>query len=216
MKNFRPLHGHAYDMFKVLFVGLACSLTMLSCGESQVTDATDNSEVVLENIMTRTSIRAFTDQPVDDATVEKILRAGMAAPTAVNKQPWAFVVVNDRMLMDKLAEVHPYAQMLKTAQLAIIVCGDTNKALDGFAKAYWIQDTSAATENILLAAHGLGLGAVWCGVYPNPDIYPKVKDILNLPPRIMPLNIIPIGYPAENPTPKDKWKPENIHYNRWQ
>lgn len=188
---------------------------MASCQSEYQSSATDPSEVVIQNIMTRTSIRAFTDQPVDEAIVEKILRAGMSAPTAVNRQPWAFVVVNEREQMERLREVHPYAQMLKTAQLAIIVCGDMERALPGASQAYWIQDASAATENILLAAHGLGLGAVWCGVYPNPDVLPKVKEVLGLPSSIVPLNIIPIGYPAENPTPKDKWKPENIHYNKW-
>lgn len=188
---------------------------MASCQSENQSSATDPSEVVIQNIMTRTSIRAFTDQPVDEAIVEKILRAGMSAPTAVNRQPWAFVVVNEREQMERLREVHPYAQMLKTAQLAIIVCGDMERALPGASQAYWIQDASAATENILLAAHGLGLGAVWCGVYPNPDVLPKVKEVLGLPSSIVPLNIIPIGYPAENPTPKDKWKPENIHYNKW-
>ena len=188
---------------------------MTSCQEEKQPGAAGQSETVIENIMTRTSIRAFTDQPVDEATVEKILRAGMAAPTAVNRQPWAFVVVNEREQMERLREVHPYAQMLKTAQFAIIVCGDMERALPGASQAYWIQDASAATENILLAAHGLGLGAVWCGVYPNPDVLPKVKEVLGLPSSVIPLNIIPIGYPAESPTPKDKWKPENIHYNKW-
>lgn len=188
---------------------------MASCQSENQSSATDPSEVVIQNIMTRTSIRAFTDQPVDEATVEKILRAGMSAPTAVNRQPWAFVVVNEREQMERLREVHPYAQMLKTAQFAIVVCGDMERALPGASQAYWIQDASAATENILLAAHGLGLGAVWCGVYPNPDVLPKVKEVLGLPSSIVPLNIIPIGYPAENPAPKDKWKPENIHYNKW-
>lgn len=197
------------------FLGILLVAGMLgACGKNEVKPV-DNSAVVLENIMTRTSIRAFTDQAVDEATVEKILRAGMAAPTAVNKQPWAFVVVNDREQMEQLRQVHPFAQMLKTAQLAIVVCGDMSKALEGGGRAYWIQDASAATENILLAAHGLGLGAVWCGVYPNEAVYPKVTEVLGLPSHVIPLNIIPIGYPAQSPAPKDKWKPENIHYNKW-
>lgn len=175
----------------------------------------DNSAAVLDNIMTRTSIRAFTDQPVEDEKIELILRAGMAAPTAVNKQPWAFVVVKDRAQLERLRQAHPHAQMLATAQAAIVVCGDMSKALDGELWGYWIQDTSAATENILLAAHALGLGAVWTGVYPNPAIFPQVVEALDLPSHIIPLNVIPIGYPAQSPAPKDKWKPENIHYDRW-
>lgn len=215
MKKPECFYGLARSMRSVFCVSVVCAGLMSSCAGGQDEPVADSSDAVIENIMTRTSIRAFTDQPVDDATVENILRAGMAAPTAVNKQPWAFVVVNDREQMERLREVHPYAQMLKTAQFAIVVCGDMNKALQGFAQEYWIQDASAATENILLAAHGLGLGAVWCGVYPNPDVYPKVKEVLGLPSHIIPLNIIPIGYPGESPQPKDKWKPENIHYNKW-
>jgi nitroreductase len=215
MKKNKCFNGLAMPLLAVWVAGIACIGLMSSCNGGQDNEVANSSDAVIENIMTRTSIRAFTAQPVDSTVIEKILRAGMAAPTAVNKQPWAFVVVNDREVMDSLRAVHPYAQMLGTAQFAIVVCGDMSKALQGFAQAYWIQDASAATENILLAAHGLGLGAVWCGVYPNPDVYPKVKDVLGLPPHIMPLNIIPIGYPAENPEPKDKWKTENIHYNRW-
>ena len=209
LKNYCKL-----SLLAMSLLGAGAGLTA-SCQSENQSSATDPSEVVIQNIMTRTSIRAFTDQPVDEATVEKILRAGMSAPTAVNRQPWAFVVVNEREQMERLREVHPYAQMLKTAQFAIVVCGDMERALPGASQAYWIQDASAATENILLAAHGLGLGAVWCGVYPNPDVLPKVKEVLGLPSSIVPLNIIPIGYPAENPAPKDKWKPENIHYNKW-
>lgn len=215
MKTNRRYFMPARIVTGVLGVMIAGVGLLSSCQEQQTDAVGDASDAVIGNIMTRTSIRAFTDQPVDDATIEKILRAGMAAPTAVNKQPWAFVVVNDREQMERLREVHPYAQMLKTAQFAIVVCGDMERALGGFAQAYWIQDASAATENILLAAHGLGLGAVWCGVYPNPDVLPKVKEVLGMPSNIVPLNIIPIGYPAENPEPKDKWKPENIHYNKW-
>ena len=105
--------------------------------------------------------------------------------------------------------------MLKTAPLAIIVCGNLEKALTGNAQQYWIQDTSAATENILLAAHGLGLGAVWTGLFPNKDRCEPICKLLGIPEHIIPLNIIIIGYPAESPTPKDKWKPENVSYNKF-
>ena len=214
MKKTKRYCKHILATMSLVGASIVGTGLLSSCqnGESSVTSSAD---AVIENIMTRTSIRAFTDQPVDEATIEKILRAGMAAPTAVNKQPWAFVVVNDRKQMERLREVHPFAQMLKSAQLAIIVCGDMERALPGPTQSYWIQDASAATENILLAAHGLGLGAVWCGVYPNQDVLPKVKEVLEMPSNIIPLNIIPIGYPAQAPQPKDKWKPENIHYNRW-
>ena len=175
----------------------------------------DASEAVLNTILTRTSIRAFTDQPIDDAAVETLLRAGMAAPTAVNSQPWVFVVVREREQLDKLREAQPNARMLESAPLAIVVCGDMEKALQGAGRDYWVQDTSAATENILLAAHGLGLGAVWTGVYPIAERVAAVSAALGLPSQVIPLNVIPIGYPAQSPEPKDKWKPENVHYERW-
>ena len=174
----------------------------------------DNANIVLNNIATRASVRQFTDQPIDKSTLETIVRAGMAAPSAVNKQPWAFIVVTERSVLDSLQNVHPYAN-LKTATAAVIVCGDTGKALQGYAREYWIQDCSAATQNILLAAHALGIGAVWCGVHPDPKRVPEVSRVLGLPESIIPLNIITMGYPASQPQPKDTWKPENIHYQRW-
>lgn len=174
----------------------------------------DTAQVVLDNIATRASVRQFTDQPVAKDTLDAIVRAGMAAPSAMNLQPWAFVVVTERAVLDNLSDVHPYSN-LKTATAAVIVCGDLEKASKGFGREYWIQDCSAATENILLAAHALGMGAVWCGVYPNPNVLPEVSRVLGLPEGIIPLNIIAMGYPAADPQPKDKWKPENVHYQCW-
>ena len=167
----------------------------------------------LECIMTRTSIRKFKNQKVEDCKVEKLLRAAMAAPTAVNKQPWHFVVVNDKQMLDKLAGQGRRGDMLRNAPLAIVVCGNMEKALPGDARDYWIQDTSAATENLLLAAHALGLGAVWTGVYPIIERAGQVSQVLGMPEYIIPLDIVVIGYPDEQPTPKDKWKPENVSYN---
>ena len=166
--------------------------------------------------MTRTSIRQYTDQPVEQEKVEAMLRAGMAAPTAVNAQPWHFVVINDKTKLNELAAANPRARMLKTAPLAIVVCGDMTKAMEGKGQAYWIQDCSAATENILLAAHALGLGAVWTGVYPMEDRMQPISETLKLPASIIPLCTIVIGYPAEQPKPKDKWKSENISYNEYK
>lgn len=177
-------------------------------------DEKNATEAVIENIMTRTSIRQFTDQPISQDTLETIVKAGMAAPSAVNAQPWAFVVVTEREILDSLRAIHPYSN-LKTATAAIIVCGDMEKNAKGTNSEYWVQDCSAATENILLAAHAFGIGAVWCGVYPNPERIPGVKEVLGLPDYIMPLNIITMGYPAENPEPKDKWNADNVHYQKW-
>ncbi|MBO7645654.1 MAG: nitroreductase family protein [Prevotella sp.] len=168
------------------------------------------SEVILESIMTRTSIRRYTDQPVAKETVEKLLRAGMAAPTAVNRQPWHFVAITSREKLDELAGTGRNGGMLRQAPLAIVVCGDMDKAMTGKGQAFWIQDCSAATENILLAAHALGLGAVWTGVYPMDERVAEVSKVLSLPQNIVPLCTIIVGYPAEQPKPKDKWKPENV------
>ncbi len=178
-------------------------------------ESTKQEMTALDAIATRTSVRAYTDQPVAPETVEQILRAGMAAPTAVNKQPWAFVVVDSKETLQQLSDSLPYAKMLKTAPLAIVVCGDMSKALEGEGRDYWIQDASAATENILLAAHALGLGAVWTGGYPSMARVQSVRAVLELPSHIVPLCVIPMGYPAEAPTPKDKWKPENVRVNNW-
>ena len=203
-------------MKKILTIALlAAGVAATSCcNRADSCAAGDPAAAVLENIMTRTSVRAYTDQPVAAETVEQLLRAGMAAPTAVNKQPWAFVVLTEREQLDRLAEVQA-GRILSGATLAIVVCGDMEKALEGTGRDYWIQDTSAATENILLAAHALGLGAVWTGVYPNPERTAAVSQALGLPEQIIPLCVIAAGYPAESPAPKDKWKPETVHYQQW-
>ncbi len=200
----------------VIFLMLAGALLSWFIGHIVMGGKSQSQEMTaLDAIATRTSIRAYTDQPVEPEKVEQILRAGMAAPTACNQQPWAFVVVDAKETLQQLSDSLPYAKMLKTAPLAIVVCGDMSKALEGTGRDYWIQDASAATENILLAAHALGLGAVWTGGYPAMDRANMVKSVLELPSHIIPLCVIPMGYPAENPTPKDKWKPENVRVNNW-
>lgn len=173
------------------------------------------SDAIINNIMTRTSIRQYTSQQVEAEKVETILKAAMAAPTAVNKQPWAFVVIDQRSVLDTLASHTRSHQMLSQAPLAIVVCGDMDKALEGEAQPYWIEDCSAAMENLLLSAHGLGLGAVWLGVYPIQERVEQVSRTLALPANIVPLGIASIGYPAQSPEPKDKWNPEAVHSNKW-
>lgn len=169
----------------------------------------------IETIMTRTSVRKFKQQPVEAEKVETLLRAAMAAPTAANKQPWHFVVVNDKQAKDELAGQGRRGDMLRNAPLAIVVCGDLTKAMEGKGQQYWIQDTSAATENLLLAAHALSLGAVWTGAYPMDERYQNIQKVLGMPETIVPLGVMIIGYPDEQPTPKDKWKPENVSYNKY-
>ena len=196
-------------MKKVIFTMLALAMT---AGVSAQVDNKD-AQAAINNIMTRTSIREYTNEPVSKTDIETMLRAGMAAPTAVNRQPWHFVAVTDKAKLAELAGRR--GGMVKQAGVAIVVCGNMDKALQGPAQAFWIQDCSAATQNILLAANALGLGAVWTGCYPMDERVAEVSKVLKLPETIIPLCVIAIGHPAEQPAPKDKWKPENVSYNEF-
>lgn len=186
-------------------------MTITSCTSNQKSDGKET--VVLENIATRVSVRSYLDKPVDDATIEKLLRAGMAAPSAMNKQPWHFVVVTDKQKLEALSEANPNAGMAAHAPLAIVVCGDLSRALEGIAREYWVQDCSAATQNILLAANAMGLGSVWTGSYPIKERCEAISKILQLPENVLPLNTIVIGYPERDNTPKDKWDSNKVSYN---
>ena len=170
---------------------------------------------LIDLIMSRHSIREYTGEPVDEADLNTIVRAGMAAPSAVNVQPWAFVIITDRKKLLTLCDRLPYAKMLDKAGAAVVVCGVPDK--DGqFAEMYWITDCSAATENILLAAHSMGYGAVWTAVYPEKDRMKSVRDVCGLPENIIPLNVVPVGVPVNKDTmPIDKFRKENIHWNNW-
>lgn len=205
---------------KNLAIASTAAMMLTGCNTKMDTPAIDvdefDSAAVLECIATRTSVRSYeADRKIPQDTVELLLRAAMAAPTAVNKQPWVFVVLDERAAIDSLSEYLPYAKMLPKAPLAIVTCGDMSKAIEGTGRDFWIQDVSAATENMLLAAHALGLGAVWTGVYPDLNRVEGVQKALGLPSEIIPLAVVPVGYPAGEQTPKDKWKPENVRYNHW-
>lgn len=162
-------------------------------------------------IMTRTSCRSFTDYRPTEQQIDSLLRAGMAAPTARNQQAWQFVVITDREILDSIASTG-FMSMLREAPMAIVTCGDMTIAADK-AKDFWVQDLSAVSENILLAAHSMGLGAVWCGVYPVEERARKLSEILELPAEIIPLSCIPVGMPKGKLTPKDKFDEDKIHYN---
>ncbi len=170
---------------------------------------------ILESIFQRKSVRHYLPDAVSVEDLEKIVRAGMSAPSAVNRQPWAFVAITDRQQLDILGDFLPYAKMLLQAPAAIVVCGDLRQLSDADAK-YWVQDASAATENILLAAEALGYGAVWTAVYPESDRISFVTETLDLPEQVIPFNVIPLGVPQEGrDRPKDKWDPQRLHRDRW-
>lgn len=177
-----------------------------------MTQTYKDSEIIFNNIITRTSVRSYLDKPVEDYKIEKLLRAGMTAPSALNIQPWHFVVVTNKATLEKIAEITPNARMAKEAPLAIVVCGDMRNEGNDLVREFWVQDASAATQNILLAAHALELGAVWTGTYPAKNRCEAISQLLNLPSSIIPFATIVIGYPREIQQPKDKWKEENISY----
>ncbi|NHJ39328.1 MAG: nitroreductase family protein [Asgard group archaeon] len=166
----------------------------------------------MEAIKTRRSIRKFIDKLVSKEDIEDLIRAAMQAPSAGNKQPWQFVVITDRKKLDKIPDFHPYSIMLKESPLAILICAkvETSEYCD-----YWVQDCSAATQNLLLAAHAKGLGAVWLGIYPIAERIDGIKQLLNLPPDIVPLSLNAIGYPAEKKDPINRFDKARIHYEEW-
>ncbi len=166
----------------------------------------------LNCIMTRRSVRKYKPGRIPESKVRKILEAAMNAPSARNRQPWQFVVVRQRETLLKLTDVHPYAQMLREADMAVVVCGDLR---DSQNKDYWIQDCSAATQNALLAAHALGLGAVWLGVYPRRDRVSGVQRLLHLPQDVVPLAIISLGLPGERPEKVVRYDSHKVHQEQW-
>lgn len=202
-------------MKKALFSTLLISTLMLASCHNTEKNAKQDTNDAIENIMTRTSVRVYTDEAISDQQIETMLKAAMAAPTAVNKQPWAFVVIKSKDTLKAISDSIPSMAMAKTAPLVIVVCGDMTKALDGEGHDYWVQDVSAATENLLLAANAQGLGAVWCGVYPVSSRVAFISDLLGLPDNIVPLAVVPVGHPAATPEPKDKWDPAKIHNEKW-
>jgi len=172
-----------------------------------------NSEnPVIDALLKRRSIRRYSVNPVDKSDIRLMLKAGMYAPSARNEQPWHFIVIDDRGLLDKIRKVHPYASMLSGAALAILVCGDEKLELS---KDYWPVDCAAATQNILLAAFALGLGAVWLGVYPRPERQSSIREVFNLPAFVHPFSLISVGHPAEEKGMPDRFKEDRIRWNEW-
>jgi len=163
----------------------------------------------LDVIFARRSIRQYTGEPVSEADLESLLQAGMAAPSASNRRPWHFVAVTDKETLAQLARDHPYGKMLADAEVGIAVCGDP------MVSDWWVQDCSAATENILIAAVALGRGAVWLGCHGRPEREQGVRDVLGIPSRIGVLSLISIGYPAEDKEARSQYDPAHVHRDQW-
>ena len=201
-----------------LFIAAAALLSAVACGPKK-----DAEKSAIDVIMSRKSVRSYTDEAIPAEKVEVLLKAAMAAPTAMNVQPWRFVVVTDQAVKDQLAG--PRGGMITNAPLVIVVCGEAVFMRKPWGQPdaepvaaenpFWFEDCAAATENLLVAAEAIGLGAVWTACYPMPDRMDPTIAALGLPENVKPFAIIPVGYPAGDDKPKDKWKPENVHYDKW-
>jgi len=165
---------------------------------------------LIKTILARRSIRKYTAEPVSERDIKTLLEAAMAAPSASNRKPWHFVVVTNRQTLDKLASVHPHGKMLFEAPLCIAVCGAKT-----ISPRYWVQNCSAATENLLLAATALGLGAVWLGVHPREGRVGPIRKVLKIPETIVPLNLVSIGHPAEEKDPRTQYDELRVHHEHW-
>jgi nitroreductase len=166
----------------------------------------------LEAIRTRRSVRRYEDRPVAEELVQRLLAAAMSAPSARNAQPWQFVLIDDRQTLAEIAAINPNAQMARHAPLGILVCGDLSLELSA---GYWVVDCAAAVENLLLAAHALGLGAVWTGVYPRQERMDGLRRLARLPDNVVAHSLVVLGYPAEQPPPRDAFRADRIHRNGW-
>lgn len=167
----------------------------------------------MKEIFERRSVRTYTGRDITPDEEERLLRAGMQAPSAGNEQPWHFVVIRSRDTMQKINESQPYAKMLEKAPLCIAVCGD--RRAQRFSYDFWVQDCSAAIQNMLLEAEHLGLGGVWMGVYPVPERVSNISALLGLPEDVLPLGLLAFGQPAVHPEPADRFLPERVHKETW-
>ncbi|HML63380.1 MAG TPA: nitroreductase family protein [Dysgonomonas sp.] len=195
-----------YILFGLITI---CSISFMSCSQKDEKQIT-KKEAALSAIYNRKSVRSFIkDRPVSDEDVQALIKAGMSAPSGKDTRPWEFVIINDRSILDKMSEELPTAKMLSQAPMAIVVCGDTIRS------SYWYLDCSAATENILLAAEAMELGGVWTAAYPYRDRMATVIKHTNMPAQVLPLAVIPIGYPMGNHSVKYKYDEKKIHMNKW-
>ena len=167
----------------------------------------------MDALLTRRSVRQYQDRPVPEDAVRAMLTAAMHAPSAHNEQPWQFVLIDQRHLLEAIAEIHPWAQMARRAPLAILVCGDSRLVQNR--GEFWPQDCAAATQNLLLAAWDRGLGSVWCGVHPHADLEAAFRRLLGLPEHVVPFALVVLGYPASPPPRVQRFRQERIHRNGW-
>jgi nitroreductase len=169
----------------------------------------------LQCLFARRSVRKYTNREVPDSVVRDLLEAAMAAPSAVAKDPWHFIVVRDAATRAKIADGLPNGQMLRQSPVGIVVCGDIEKAHDR-QESFMLQDCSAAIENLLVAAGLLGLGACWLGVHPRPERVQHIRALFRLEPRIVPLAVIALGYPDESPAPRTRYQESAVHKETWK
>ncbi len=171
----------------------------------------------MDAILSRRSIRKYTDQAVPEEMIKTLLEAAMSAPSAGDQRPWRFVVIDDRRMLDEITTIHPYSAMLKEAPVAILICYDEQLVeLEVVRKEpWWVQDCSAATENLLIAAQATGLGAVWLGVYPTEERAADIRKLVGAPDHITPFSLISLGFPAEQKPREDRYDDSKVYRNRW-
>ena len=204
MKKFNTFYVLLAVVLVIVFLKTSCM------GDAkQQDDPVLKTKAVLENIAARKSVRKYLKKEVEEEKITAMLKAGMAAPSGMDRRPWEFVVVTDRAALDSMAASLPYAKMLAQAPMAIVVCGDSTRS------SYWYVDCSAVTQNILLAAEALGLGAVWTAAYPYEDRIGVVRKYTAMPEQFVPLCIIPVGYPDGPQKAKDKYDESKIHRNKF-
>lgn len=167
---------------------------------------------VLDSIFTRRSIRSFTGESISEEQLTTILKAGFQAPSAHNRQPREYIVLRDPKILEKITEFQPYTKMLPKAKCGIVVCGNKEKQTE---EGFLALDSAASIQNMLLAAHGLGLGAVWCGIYPIPELIKPMSELLGLPEHIIPISIVVVGVKDKDIQPIDRYDESSIHYDKW-
>lgn len=195
---------------RTVLISLVLMLTSITSRAQLSAEA----QAVMNNIMTRASVRGFIEKPVEQEKIDLMLRAAMAAPTDKNRQPWHFVVLNTPESIAQYAGEGRHAERMKKTPLVIVVCADTTRMQQGEVRDIWVQDLSASTENLLLAVHALDLGAVWTTIYPLATRVQNVQQRLHLPANLIPMCAVRIGYPnPERPAqPKDKWDEKKVTY----